>query len=1163
MGGAEKPNLVDIAAKVADGEKVEWDRLAAEHPEMAAALRNLRLLGAFSDVCRSGTVEGSSLDGSSLDGSSSDSPVESSSEALLPDSLEVPSSGRRSAAEDNDEPDGHEGRLSGTVWGPLRILEAVGEGSFGQVFRAYDSLLQRDVALKLRRPLREGELTAYRRHLDEARRMARVHHPNVLSIHGIETHDDRPGMWMEFVDGQSFEQILESDGPLPVAELVRVSVSLSRALHAVHSAGIVHGDLKVANVMRRNDGSPVLMDFGAGRELQAEVGAAAVPVLEGTPVVMAPEVLLGGLATIRSDLYSLGVVLYRLATSTHPIEAANLPELIEKSQHGVQVPVEEARPGLPPAWARVVNVLLSRDPSERPENAAVVETELALSLEDDAEYRGAFAGRGTDAAKVHGLGSPRSKLIGRRSELENLVRGLGKGKVLVLTGPGGVGKTRVAQEVAFRTAAHYRDGAYWIDLSAVANEEGVWLALGRSLELRESSSQSVREVLTQHLAERNVLIVLDNAEHVEAPLRAVLDSLVPSAPECCWLVTSRSPLRSKDETVLSLTPLAFPTGDTGAGLVREALAFDSVRLFVDRVHSQFPGFLLGPENASLAMDICRRVEGIPFAVELAAARVPTLGLGEVARRLRQDLKVIMGRGSRPTESPHETLRQSIAWSYELLEPEEQALLRGLSVFRGGCTLDAAEQVLGDEVDVVEAISRLVESSLVDFEPGDPSSSTQARYRLLETTRTFSADELERAGQQGDRRAAHLRCYADLAESADAHFQGPEQQVWFERVRAEHDNFDHALRYSTGDDGMSGRAPEAPSSSGNDDSLRLVAHLGRYWDRQGLYHYGIRWTEAVVSGRPADEVTLERAAAFNWLGTLRFIVGRYSESIAAHEESLRVSRAMGRNAGIVSSSINMGNVYYRTGDLDRAREFLEQATKLAEQEKDSVRLATALNSLGAIEARSRRFESALEHYERGLVLQRELKDVYGVSLLTHNIAECLLRSGRPVEAMPYAREALALRRDVGHRPGIASALALLGLISAQQKDYPAAIEYAGESMNLRLEAGLSHGVIQLLELCADVAQETGNAEKTTVLYGAAHRFREESDSRLVGVESEELAAELAELKRKLGPESFSIAWERGRLLSLEEAASLAVDVPGKAAPQDVPDSLDPNSQRTDG
>jgi len=752
------------------------------------------------------------------------------------------------------------------TWGPLRVLEKVGAGGFGEVFRAWDPVLEREVALKLgRRGRSRGE------HLDEARRVARLRDPNVLAVYGVEAHDGRAGMWTVFVRGETLEERLSRQGVLPWPELVRVARDLCRALAVVHDAGIIHGDIKASNVMIDLDGRTILMDFGAGTMRRS--GQAA---LAGTPLAMAPELFAGAEPSVATDLYALGVLLYRLASGRYPFEARTRAALARRVQDGARVPLRELRPEMPGALSTAIERALSLQPAGRPRDARQYEAALRLAAPGLTSIEPVEAGGGETGPRF----------IGRRRELEALHRLMTEARLVTIAGVGGAGKTRLARQYVLASQRLFPDGVHWVALAPVVQPDDVLREVAARLAVGESRGAALLDQVIATLVEQDALLVLDNCEHLAAVSVELVRRLLERCPRLRVLATSRVPLRVDGEQTLSLRAMeAPPEPRPGAKDGLEIAGFEAVRLFVDRVALARPGFVLDAASAPAVARICRRLDGIPLALELAAARARAMTLEEMAVRLDEGLRLLDGAGA-GRDDAQRTLEASIDWSWQLLRSKEQAALRRLSVFAGRWSLAAAERVVAAEDlaanDVAQVVESLVAQSLVVFEPrpaGDdanpvPPGEGPPVYRLLEPVREFARRRLtERAGEEAQTRAAHFAWFAELARRADPALLAGDQKVWAERIAVEHDNCRAALRW----------AAELPERA--EAGLHLANNLRRFWYVRGHLTEG---RDYILGFARQESVPAEiRGRGLSSCATLTWMRGEFAETRRLCEEALQV------------------------------------------------------------------------------------------------------------------------------------------------------------------------------------------------------------------------------------------------------------------------------------
>jgi non-specific serine/threonine protein kinase len=549
--------------------------------------------------------------------------------------------------------------MIGTVFqNRYRLESELGQGGMGVVYRAHDTLLDRPVAIKmLTRPGLGSESRA--RLLREARAVASLNHPNIVSVYDAGQTEGVSFIIMELVEGGT----LPGDGSKTIQEIVDIARQVCVALEHAHAHGIVHRDLKPENVLITPDGSPKLMDFGLARSPIASRLTSEETII-GTVYYLAPEQALGREVDGRTDLYSLGVMLYELITGRLPFEGDDPLAVI--SQH-LHAPVESPRtyrPDLPPALEAIILKLLAKEPANR--YASAQEVGLALS---------GFAGAGVPEATnriPNNLPVQLSSFIGRKDEIAEVRQLLANARLVTLTGAGGSGKTRLASQVARELLENYPDGVWLIELAALSDPALVTQAAASILQVREQSNRSLSETLADFIHSRKMLIVLDNCEHLIGACANLAESLLSSCSNLRILVTSREAIGITGEIAWSVPtlsspdpqqlqgPFASPNSELAEPLVLELMQYESIRLFVDRAAAVQPSFRLSGRNGLAVAQICHRLDGIPLAIELAAARLRALSVDQIAARL-DDRFNLLTVGSRTALPRHQTLRATIDW----------------------------------------------------------------------------------------------------------------------------------------------------------------------------------------------------------------------------------------------------------------------------------------------------------------------------------------------------------------------------------------------------------------------------------------------------------------------------------------------------------------------
>ena len=600
--------------------------------------------------------------------------------------------------------------------------------------------------------------------------------------------------------------------------------------------------------------------------------------------------------------------------------------------------------------------------------------------------------------------------MGRDREIAEVKGQLSAQRLLTLTGPGGCGKTRLALQVAAGLLGEFEDGIWFVEFAPLADPLFVPQALASILGVSEGPGRALTEALADHFLHLHSLVVLDNCEHLIGACAQLADSLLKACPDLSILATSCEILNISGEAVFVVPPLSLPglaeatVGQPqhgpagGQGALPAYDGSEAVRLFVERAAMVSPSFELTPENGLLIAEICRRLDGMPLAIELAAARVRALSLQQIAVLLDDRFHLLTG-GSRTAPLRHQTLAAALDWSYALLSQVEQKVLQRLSVFAGGWTLDAAEAVCaGDGVEaaeVLDVLSHLIDKSLVAAR----GQGAELRYHLLETIRQYARQKLVGSGLDSETQDKHLGYYVEWAETALPHLNGAEKTVWLVRFESEHDN----LRASLGWSQVSMDAQEA--------GLRLANATVPFWVQHGYYTEGRTWLAAMLAQKGIPQRSIDSAQALLHAGTLAFYQSDYGEVRRLAEQSLAISReldAVGRP--VVADALELlAEVATETGNYPAAPGLYEQALSLYKELGDQVGIGDTLKMLGWGAMRLGNYAEAETRLEEGLVACRQSGDLRQITSALAGLGELALRRGR------YERAGAFLRESSGYQP----------------------------------------------------------------------------------------------------------------------------------------------------
>jgi len=745
------------------------------------------------------------------------------------------------------------------------------------------------------------------------------------------------------------------------------------------------------------------------------------------------------------------------------------------------------------------------------------------------------------------LPAPPTPLLGREREVARALELLCRDDVrlLTLSGPAGVGKTRLSLGVAAGLRADYADGVFLVSLAPLSDPALVASAIAQALGLREQGSQSLHDTLMASLHDKRLLLLLDNFEHVAAAA-PLLAALLAACPRLRLLVTSRAPVHVRGERVLSVPPLAVPDLTAMPSLDTLA-ALPAVALFVQRAEAAVSDFALTAKNATAVAAICVRLDGLPLAIELAAPLVTLLPPPALLARLERRLQLLMG-GARDLPERQQTLRAALAWSYDLLHAGEQALFRRLSVFAGGATLEAVEAVChtaGDvEGDALGWLAALVDKSLLRREEGPGG---EARVGMLETIREYGREQLTANRELKATGRAHAAYYLDLAEWAEPELRGSEQVVWLERLERDHNNLSAALRWAL----QSGERAEASEHARERGTLaehsamgmRLAGALWQFWWVRGHLSEGRGWLEELlrldVHGCHPSLVST-RAKMLHGAGMLAFNQAEYRRAVALHEESLALYQGLEDRQGIAIALYSLGNVAIKQGEYARAAALYEESLALGRQLRDARGIARALTSLGNVAFEQGDNERAAALFEEGLVLCRKLRANKLIAAVLTNLGNVRRKQGDYGRASLLHEEGLALHRDLGDKYGTALSLVNLGDAALDQGDAERAIDLYEESLVLSRTIGDKQNIAYCLEGMARVANVQGRADRAVLLYGAAATLRVAIGAPLPPTDRAAYEPNVAILPTTMGETHFAAAWAAGAALSLEQAIDLALE-----------------------
>ena len=687
------------------------------------------------------------------------------------------------------------------------------------------------------------------------------------------------------------------------------------------------------------------------------------------------------------------------------------------------------------------------------------------------------------AVKVEGAATPRvsgylphslTELVGREDERVEVAERLRRSRLVTLTGMGGIGKTRLALEVAREAAREYTDGVWLVGLEAITEGKRVARQIASTLGLKEEPGRTALQSLQQHLRAKRMLLVLDNCEHLLETSAHVVAHLLQECGGVRILATSREALGITGETVWPVPALAAPNLEHlpqgRATLLRVLMSYESVQLFVERAQAVQKTFALTSENAQFVAQICARLEGTPLALELAAARIKTLTVEQVTARLDNYLNLLTI-GDRASQTRQQTLRATLDWSYALLNESEKMLLGRLSVFAGGWTLQAAEQVCSgmfiEPWQVLDLLASLLDKSLVVFTEQEREEGR--RYRLLEMVRQYGAEKLAANSEMGWVKTQHRDYFLALAEAVEPELTGANQGVWLARLEADHANLEAALAWC--------REEEKGAKAG----LQLAGALYRFWEMHGHYSEGRAYLSEALLRNGADERTNERARALNGAGVLGYYQGDHVSAQALQEESLAIFRELGNRQGAAWALNGLADVAAAQGNHDIARALYEESLSIFRELGNRQGTASLLHHLGRLVREQGDYEQARVWYEEGLTISRELSNQQNVAWSLHHLGNVAAAQGDHLTAWSLQEECRALFQELGNRQGAAWALIELGDVAVARGNNGQAQALYEESLSIFRDLGNRQGTASLLHHLGRLVREQGDYEQARAWY----------------------------------------------------------------------------------
>lgn len=990
------------------------------------------------------------------------------------------------------------------------------------MYRCLQPTLDRAVAVKVLAGALDNENQT--RFLREQRAMGRLTgHPNVVGVLEVGvTESGRPFLVMPYHPQDSLDVRIRRHGPLTMAETLRLGVKMAGAVESAHRLGIVHRDVKPGNILLTDYDEPALTDFGIAQiagGFQTATGTVA-----GSPAFTAPEVLGGDPPSPSSDVYGLGATLFAALTGHAAFERLSGEQVVAQFLRITTQPAPDlCEAGIEADVAAVVERAMSRDPRERPSAVTLGEAlqeiqfqrgipidEMALRAEPGAEpdlrrptrlptgrspagQPRPSSSSGTDG----GIPLELTSFVGRRKELTDTKRLLSASRLVTLTGIGGVGKTRLALQVATNTQRAFADGVRLVELGDLRDGSLLGEVVATGLGLRQHSRKP-QHSLMEFLQPREMLLVLDNCEQVVDAAADLAETLLRTCPGLRILATSRETLDVAGETALRVCPLTVPESDREPSL-KGLPSYDAVTLFAERAATAVPGFEVTEANAATISRICIRLDGLPLAIELAAARLRTMSPEQILQRLTNRYELLT-RGSRGAPPRQQTLRWSIDWSYELCLPTEQQLWGQLSVFAGSFELDAAVDVYEhgtESAGLLDLIASLVDKSILIREE----SKGVVRFRMLETLRDYGRDKVEQAGTLSEIRRRHRRWYRQLALDAESGWVSHDQIAWLARLEREQSNLREAMEFSLS---------EADASAA-DAGLEIATALFPFWLSCGRLREGRRW--------------LDRALAF-----------RDDYDTAARVKALYAASLLAA----------------RNEDLDRAAALIDQGRALAESVGSDLDRALMHHAAAAHALHSGDPDRAVSSFTEALAVLRSASNLLAYLTALHGLGLAHEVLGHTGEATACLEEAIRISESHGESVIRGRSSLTLGLVMWRKGDRDRAVMLLRKGIELARVVDDPFGATWCIEILAWIASAENHFHRAAVLMAAAEVLRRRVGTSTLQVPNLTGSHEECELlaRRSLGQRAFTAASHEGESLSFDAAVSYALGESPSAAPPHV-------------
>jgi len=806
--------------------------------------------------------------------------------------------------------------LEKMIAGKYKIIEEIGRGGMGVVYKAEDTKLIRNVALKFLPAELIQDKQAKARFFQEAQTAAAINHPNICIIHEIDEAENQTFIAMEFIKGQTLKERIETS-PLKIEEAVKITLKVAEGLKQAHKKGIIHRDIKPANIMLTDKDNVKILDFGIAK-ISGACRLTHTGTTIGTVAYMSPEQASGEKVDHRTDIWSLGVVLYEMLTGQLPFKGDHEQSVIYSIINEEPESLEKSCKDFPEFLQNAIQMSLQKEPGNRFQttdefiNTLRTETDSEFIMSEDLSFD---IPKFPFQKKKHNLPTQLTSFIGREKEIREVEELLSKNRLVSLIGTGGSGKTRLALQIASDHVDEYKDGVWFIDLAPHNDPKQVAGTTAEVLQISEEYGKPLVDTISMRIKMKHLLLILDNCEHLLKPCAEMAKNLLQTCPALKIMATSREALGIPGEIAWRVPSLTTPDLMKLPDVESLKEEYEAIELFVDRAVGHQPEFRLSSKNAITVAALCAHLDGIPLALELAAARIRQLGPQTILDRLDDRFQILKGSAS-STLPRHRTLLATVDWSHDLLTDTEKVLFRRLAVFSGGFVLEAAEAVCASDPlskkEIVDLLSGLVDKSLVVTDPqGDGS----VRYRMLETMRHYAESKFIESGEEQKIHENHFQYFLSLSEEAYARRYDAVSE-WLDRLENEHDNLRAALEWVSD-------KPEV--------QITLAGALFWFWQAHSYYATGIEYLNNDLLRELSPSPELARAC--NGAGMLNMFIGRIDEAQEMFDQSHALWLELDNQLEAVAVLLDKGFFLCLKGDYQSGISCFQKCDAILKEHRD--------------------------------------------------------------------------------------------------------------------------------------------------------------------------------------------------------------------------------------